>query len=371
MDIAPFPNAIGTTGCGSAWTRSPLGVSTDLKVSVFEPTLGYNISRGFRIHVPSTYKVGVAVPIVYDFHGFYDYANREETENFLSDIVGDEKGAIVVYTNGSWDDPLGIKEHPHFHPNSWNAMGTTGITPEHPTYYTETCEHNRQYWSEYRCYTSCQKRPAGCNQTKDCYSSSCQDDVGYFGELMNTLEGELCIDQNRIHATGISAGAIMVFQAAVSFSSRLASIVPVAGASLRGFNIGPSYPLSIMDIHGYTDTYVPANATSQYGSGPDGTVISADGMYYTSQQDTMKTWAQSLGCDNSGIIKYPTKYDGKRDWSCIKPHGNCASGTSLVTCAWQGGHNWPWIQHDDYDYARVTWDFFAAHPKAQGVIVQL
>ena len=90
-------------------------------------------------------------------------------------------------------------------------------------------------------------------------------------------------------------------------------------------------------------------------------------MYYTSQKDTMAAWSEALGCDQSGVLKYPTKWDGKRQWSCVEPHGKCANGTSLVTCAWQGGHNWPWINESPYDYARVTWDFFVKHPKSLDV----
>ena len=363
--VAPFPGAVRSSGCGHAWTRSYPGFSTKLPISVFEPSVGTNLTRGFVIHVPSTYKASVAVPIVYDFHGFYDFASREETENHLTDVIAEEMNAIVVYANGSWDDPLGIKEHPHFHPNSWNAMGTTGETRERPGYFTETCDHRRSKWGQYRCYTSCKARPAGCDPTYDCYSSSCHDDVSYAEALMDTLESQLCIDTQRVHVTGISAGGLMVYQLAVSLSRRLASVVPVAGGSLNGFNVPPAYPLALMDIHGSSDTYVPANQTYQYGAGPNGSIVSNDGMYYTPLAQTTAAWSKVLGCDDAGVRAYPTSFDGTRAWSCVQPHGSCAStGTSLVTCSWQGGHNWPWINEYPTGYARVAWEFFAKHPKA-------
>ena len=116
----------------------------------------------------------------------------------------------------------------------------------------------------YRCYDSCTKahpigsahpcrNPANASDpeaTDSCYSSSCWDDVGFIRELVNHLLSALCINLNRVHVSGISAGAIMA-------------------------------------VNGRRDGYVPPNYTQSYqGLKPpcgDCGTVSLDGFYYTPQ----------------------------------------------------------------------------------------
>ena len=91
----------------------------------------------------------------------------------------------------------------------------------------------------------------------------------------------------------------MTYQIGQSFSDKVASIAPVAGLPLVGFNIKPAYPISLLDIHGTRDHYVPANHSEDYSGwhvAPYQATLSADGMYYTPLHNVTQIWAETDGC---------------------------------------------------------------------------
>ena len=186
--------------------------------------------------------------------------------------------------------------------------------------------------------------------------------------MMDRFESTLCIDLAHIHGTGISNGGMMDYQIAQSFSNIFASIVPIAGSCLLGFNKSPKYPISLMDWHGFNDHIIPANVSNSYDYpkyiAPDGATWSADGFYYTPTDNITKLFAAINGCQGSNYLThYPTKYDGQRDIYCTKPFGNCKYGTDVVRCAGQWGHTWPLHAQDRNAYPNIVWNFISTHPK--------
>jgi pimeloyl-ACP methyl ester carboxylesterase len=134
---------------------------------------------------------------------------------------------VVVWPDGSNDSPSGTR--------GWNCLGTSHGTGQHGA----TCHPDRRAWGEYECFDSCgadKCQPiAPDNLTHTCLASSCWDDVGFARELLTWLEDHVCVDLDRVHLTGFSNGAMMVYQLVHILSNRIASIVPVAGAPLLGF----------------------------------------------------------------------------------------------------------------------------------------
>merc|ERR1719401_482543 len=124
----------------------------------------------------------------------------------------------------------------------------------------------------------------------------------------------------------------MTYQLGVDLAHRLAAIAPQFGSFHRGFNMAPPVGVPVLDIHGKSDTTVPANVS-----------LSGDGYYYTPTREIFggnaysKGWKNANGC--SGPSRhYPTRYDGIKDLWCVS-EGSCVGG-DVVRCAYKGGHNW-------------------------------
>ena len=54
-------------------------------------------------------------------------------------------------------------------------------------------------------------------------------DVAMVGDLLDQLEADLCIDTNRIYASGLSLGGFMTSSLACVYGDRIAAFAPVAG----------------------------------------------------------------------------------------------------------------------------------------------
>ena len=137
-----------------------------------------------------------------------------------------------------------------------------------------------------------------------------------------------------------------------SIADRFAAIAPVGGTLALGFNCAPeaSDSISIMNIHGRNDLYVDVTGTT-----------SSDGYLYTAVADVLSLWANadSQSCD-AEVTAYETAVDGIQGMSCTQ-HANCQSGAEVVSCWWDGDHDWP----NDVNMSgnQMIWDFFRSNSK--------
>jgi hypothetical protein len=51
-------------------------------------------------------------------------------------------------------------------------------------------------------------------------------------------------------------------------------------------------------------------------------------------------FAEANGCDFGGNLPRPTRWDGFREFSCNRPHGDCGA-SAVVQCVGRWGHTWP------------------------------
>lgn len=82
------------------------------------------------------------------------------------------------------------------------------------------------------------------------------DDVAFVGRLLDRLADTLPIDARRIHATGMSNGAMMAHRVAAEMAGRIASVAPVAGPLALG-SIAPQRPVPVLCFHGTLDQFTP------------------------------------------------------------------------------------------------------------------
>ena len=351
----PIPNGITPGKSSSQWL-------------IFNDPIINNTNRTYNVHLPTHYSPNKAYPMIVSFHCFYQNAFVEEEMDQLANKISDKYGVIIIYPNGVGDCPSGI--------TGWNAAGTSAKYG--------TCDTNRTNWDLYECYDSC-LISQGCDNTKQCTSSSCQDDTGFIEKMMEKLNDELCFDKQYIHAVGYSSGGIMAYQVGIALSNIFAGIAPHAGSPMYGYNNKPEYRVSLLDFHGFTDYVIPSNITQSYGF-PDWNgikdpkikngeaTLSEDGMYYTPTPDVMKVWAERNGCQGKEEWKhYKTSFDGKRKLYCFKPYGDCQDGTDVIQCAGDWSHEFPatdcfhWNLQGNENcvnaYPEIIWQFVSTHPK--------
>jgi beta-galactosidase len=316
-----YPGPRPSAGCGDTPPLMP-GDSIARTIRVGE------LEREYRLHLPSNYDPAAPVPLVLVIHGYTGNVMLLENEYTSFSQHADENGYVVAYPQGTGFEAGG------FTITSWNDLGCNASPgPEGPICTDGAFDY---------------PTPPECGEPSECDWCSCYDDVGFIAALLDELEASLCVDRDRVFATGISNGGMFVHRLGCDLPDRFAAIAPVAGTIAKGFNCapGPSPKISMINIYATRDTTVPFDGTP-----------ASDGFMYTPTSQVLNAWAstESQGCD-AGDSSYPTSRDGVQSLECVQ-RANCTTGAELVDCAWDGGHDWP-RKADDQFGIDVIWEFF-------------
>ena len=269
------------------------------------------MERSYLLHVSPNYNNSTPTPLVVVLHGGLGTSeNVENTTGFSK--KADEENFIVVY-------PQGIGR-------TWNSGNVEG--------------------------------PAFENQV---------DDVGFILKIVEEVENNYNIDENRIYATGISNGAMMSYKLASDASDKFAAIAPVAGtiggkstenASLY-FPKNPSQSVSVIIFHGTNDQHVIYNGGRS--SGID------SGRIDLSVNDSVLFWVEADKCSSDPVIENITS----NVYSTTYKDGLNATEVVLYVIV-GGGHAWPggekgFIFGDEptqeISATDLIWEFFKIHPK--------
>lgn len=279
------------------------------------------------------------MPLVLALHGWTNGGAMYEAESGLS-VLADMHGFAVVY-------PVGMDDNtsPTFAPDrtwcSWNVAGSSRTEKR-------TCTKEAAAKGGRLCYTSCD-----CNHTSNCGWTSCVNDVtptgvgtesvtGFLPTLLDQLTAELCIDEGRLYATGLSNGGMATYQLGVSLADRLAAIAPVAGSFHEGV------PMPLLDVHGFEDEIVPANRS-----------VSNDGYFYTTTGQIFEAWRKANGCEDgegpARVQHWPTEQDGVAQLYCVSEGSGCLA--PVVRCSWSGPHSS--FNGGGLDNAELVWGFLS------------
>ena len=308
-------------GCGGTPPLAP-GESEARTIQVGE------LEREYRLHLPTSYDPATPVPLVLVFHGYTGNVMKPGNEYTAFGQHGDLRGYIVVYPQATGFEVNGALI------TSWNDFGCNASPgPEGPICTDQADDY---------------PTPPECGEPSECDWCSCYNDVDFVAALLDELEASLCVDLDRVFATGISNGGMFVHRLGCDLPDRFAAIAPVAGTIAKGFNCAPgsSQKISMINIYATRDTTVPFDG-----------VPASDGFMYTPTSQVLDAWAaeDSQGC-SAEASPYPTSRDGVQDFECIQ-HANCATGAEVVDCGWNGGHDWPRKGEDQFS-VDVIWEFF-------------
>lgn len=304
--VPPPTTARPSAGCGAPISGYATGGNARTLVHD-------GLTRTYGVYVPSGYDLSgsTPAPVVLILHGGFGSGTQAFTSARLA-ALADARGVIVVYPDGV-ASPLNVR--------TWNAGACCGYA-----------------------------------------QSTGVDDVGFVGALLDQIDGELCVDRRRIHATGMSNGAQLSHRLACDLSWRIASVAPVSGTD-NTTTCAPTRPVPVMHIHGTADQLSP------YGGGMG---CGLSGNDSTSVPDTIARWQDRDGCRGGATPRF-TEGDG-----VCETYGRCRNDTEVVLCRIaNGGHNWPGgeppvlsgigdcpfgAQSTTFDASARALDFFALHP---------
>lgn len=188
------------------------------------------------------------------------------------------------------------------------------------------------------------------------------DDVAFVGLLLDDLRARLPLDRRRVHATGMSNGAMMAYRVAAEMADRIASIAPVAGP-LALAAVAPLRPVSVLHFHGTEDEFTPLEG----GIGRR----SVTRVAHRPIMDCLLAWVHADGCGEGAVCEpVPCSDDGLGVERFTWGPGRAGSEVVFYRIA-GGGHAWPGRKPDSFFLGRsalsldanaLIWEFFARHP---------
>jgi polyhydroxybutyrate depolymerase len=189
------------------------------------------------------------------------------------------------------------------------------------------------------------------------------DDVAFTRALLDDLAAAVHVDEDRIFATGMSNGGMMVYRLAAELSDRIAAIAPVGGP--MSIPPGkPSRPVPVVHFHGTEDRLAPFHG----GRGEGKSAWS-----FESVEDSIGAWVRANGCARDPEVE--TLPDLESDGTKVvrKTYGEGRAGSEVVLYVIEGGgHTWPGGPMDVGALGATTreisandtmWEFFQRHPR--------
>jgi polyhydroxybutyrate depolymerase len=269
-------------------------------------------ARRYRLYVPTSVTGNETAPLLIALHGGLG-SGEQFAANSGFDGLAEANGFFVVYPDGIGARPDGTGAQ------TWNGGFCCG--------------------------------PAARQQV---------DDVGFIRQLIDELEGQLPIDEERVVVAGHSNGAIMAYRLACELADRIAAIGVQAG-NLGVDECRPSAPVSVLHLHGTNDTNVPIEGGA--GSGIAGVVFrparaavealaAADGCETSPAEGaspsnidlSVTTW---VGCSGGAMVRFVTVAGASHAWMGRPSRSAAAAGFV--------GEPYP-----DLDASRAIWSFFAS-----------
>jgi len=172
------------------------------------------------------------------------------------------------------------------------------------------------------------------------YDENGVDDVAFTAALVSQIESELCVDTNRIYATGISNGAEMAAQVACDLPTIFAAVAPVAGVVYQDC----STPVPLIAFHGTADANIPIAWAFP----------------------ALDAWAATNGC------RYTIEAQAVSDHVEHDTYAGCGLNSVEFYVIDGGGHTWPGAADNaggvgptthEISAGELMWQFFQAHPR--------
>jgi polyhydroxybutyrate depolymerase len=163
------------------------------------------------------------------------------------------------------------------------------------------------------------------------------EDVTFIGDLLDHLEGTLCLDTAKVFSEGMSNGAQLSSLLACRMPERIAAISPIAGVEFN--EPCDRAPVPMIAFHGAADPIVPYKGgglnsvriaqIDRYGGKRPPGVSDPPGV-----DESMRLWARHNGCRPKPVETRISDEVRLRTWQGCK-------AKTLLYIVDGGGHAWP------------------------------
>ena len=248
------------------------------------------IERRYDLYVPVGYDGTDSVPLLIDLHGITSNSQiQKERSGF--DRIAESEGIIVLYPQGVGD--------------SWNVKSFC-------------CP------------------PASNEQI---------DDAGFVAALLAATVAEANVDTARIYASGYSNGGGLAARLACDSADTFAAVALFSSLTVLDPPCLPSRPISVMALHGDTDSVIPYDGGSVLGF-----------VTVASQAEVFAFWKDTNSCSGNE----PDQLDVLGDRTRCETYTDCASDVKTALCTTRSTVNFGhdiYANQDGLDLAMVAWDF--------------
>lgn len=132
------------------------------------------------------------------------------------------------------------------------------------------------------------------------------DDVGFIDALVRHTMAQLCIDERRVYATGMSNGGYLSHRIACEFPERIAAIAPVVGSLSQELVCADGRGVPVMQLSGTEDSLA-------------------------SRQQSVDSWIEVNKCTESTAITH------QLGGVTCTTHDECKDGAVVTHCVVEGG----------------------------------
>lgn len=202
------------------------------------------------------------------------------------------------------------------------------------------------------------------------------DDIQFVVDLLDEVEATVCIDADRVLATGFAVGGVFASIVTCELPERIAVLATVSGLyDPEGCAGDAAKP--VVSFHGTGDRFIPFDGS--IGSGPANLGLSAEttaGLAFMFDRpgaiDSSNSWAERGGCATEPVEEAADPDAGPGVTRMVWP--GCDDGADVELYVIDGGeHAWPGSigmaasegllgpVSDEIDATEVIWAFFEAH----------
>jgi poly(3-hydroxybutyrate) depolymerase len=303
-----------------------------------------NVTRYYEVYVPANLPATPAPAMVLMLHGTRTtVATGADPEPIISlnwgwQAVADQYCFILVKPASTYN--------PSTHQWNWNAY----------------CMDGSQACAPYGANGGAFPYAEGCGSP----DGECPDDIGFLGQLIQTLTAQYGVNPGMVYVAGFSSGAEMTERVGVELAGLVTAIVPGSGQLVAEQGIvapplpvptlpTPFTPISVQEWQGTEDDVLPP---CDYGT----TKYNAITFTLDTVDDTFNYWVQANGCTTLQTAA-PLCLNGAPNYLSDAPTpgmpgltGNVATGCTnnvVVQFVWEPnvGHSW----EPQYDINR--WNF--------------
>ncbi len=250
------------------------------------------VDRDFFLYVPEIYDDAAPAPLVFCFHGYGSSAIANVSYTGFRPVA-DTAGFILITPQGT-QDAFGT---PH-----WNVgWGTSSV-----------------------------------------------DDVSFVEDMIDYVNDNYNLNNDRIYSTGMSNGGFMSYLLACQLNDKIAAIASVTGSMSppTASNCNPNHPTPILQIHGTADPTVPY----------EGDIFSQN------IDDVLSYWVNHNNC-NTPPSQIPIPDINEGDGSTVDHfiYGSGDNGSTVeLFKVYNGGHDWPGaFGNFDISSNIEIWKFFS------------